>query len=223
MKSFLCISFYPLLQWDYKFENHTFIWICTHILDLIYMTSLEKSLCKIISKSIHVDTANIYLFKASDVVLVFLLLNLNILHTFFSVSFVDFEQVNVSRVVIINNSNSMWCLITFNEIFFFSLEKGDGIACVNYLKVKNDVTHWKVIISDKSQIHVTPNFLLLSSQIVILPATYYCNRLQEAKERISYRSVEIFSFLLVILNDFSLLYYLNFNLWSAILLQVILY
>ena len=71
------------------------------------MTSLEKSLCKIISKSIHVDTANIYLFKASDVVLVFLLLNLNILHTFFSVSFVDFEQVNVSRVVIINNSNSM--------------------------------------------------------------------------------------------------------------------
>ena len=63
----------------------------------------------------------------------------------------------------------MWCLVTFNEIFFFSLQKGGGTACVNYLKVKNDVTHWKTIISDKSQIHAAPNFLLLSTQIVILP------------------------------------------------------
>ena len=31
---------------------------------------------------------------ATDVVLVFLLLTLNIFHTFFSVSYVDFEQVN---------------------------------------------------------------------------------------------------------------------------------
>ena len=30
---------------------------------------------------------------------------------------------------------------TFNEVFFRSLEKGAGVACVNYLKVKNDVTH----------------------------------------------------------------------------------
>ena len=53
--------------------------------------------------------ANIYLFKVTiktlekgvkhvdDVVLLFLLLTLNIFHTFFSgVSIVDFEQVNVS-------------------------------------------------------------------------------------------------------------------------------
>ena len=172
---FLGVCFTPLLQRDYKFENHTFIWIRLHILHLVYTTSLtnlcfnkkfeleKKSSCKSISKSIHVDTANIYLFIASDAALVFSLLTLNIFHTFFSVSIVDFEQVNVGRVVIYNDSNSMWRLVTFNEIFFLSLQKGGGIACVNYLKVKNDVTHSKAIITDKSQIHASPNFSLLSS------------------------------------------------------------
>ena len=116
---FLGVCFTPLLQRDYKFENHTFIWIRLHILHLVYTTSLtnlcfdkkfeleKKSSCKSISKSIHVDTANIYLFIASDVALVFSLLTLNIFHTFFRVSIVDFEQVNVGRVVIYNDSNSM--------------------------------------------------------------------------------------------------------------------
>ena len=36
----------------------------------------------------------------SDVVLVFLMLTLNIFHTFFSVSLVDFEQVNVSWLIL---------------------------------------------------------------------------------------------------------------------------
>ena len=87
--------FTPLLQRDYKFENHTFIRIRIYISHLVYTTFLtnlcfnkkfeqeKKSLHKIISKSIHVDTANIYLFKANDVVLVLLLLTLNIFHTFF--------------------------------------------------------------------------------------------------------------------------------------------
>ena len=57
----------------------------------------------------------------------------------------------------------MWCLVTFSEFFFISSQKGDSIACVNYLKVKKDVTRWKTIISEKSQIHAAPNFLLLSS------------------------------------------------------------
>ena len=57
----------------------------------------------------------------------------------------------------------MWCLVTFNEIFFPSLQKGVGIACVNYLNVRNDVAHRKTIISDKSQTHAATNFLLLSS------------------------------------------------------------
>ena len=172
---FLGVCFTPLLQRDYKFENHTFIWIRLHILHLVYTTSLtnlcfnkkfeleKKSSCKSISKSIHVDTANIYLFIASDVAVVFSLLTLNIFHTFFRVSVVDFEQVNVGRVVIYNDSNSMWRLVTFNEIFFLSLQKGGGFACVNYLKVKNDVTHSKAIITDESQIHASPNFSLLSS------------------------------------------------------------
>ena len=38
--------------------------------------------------------------KTSDVVLVFLMLTLNIFHTFFSVSLVDFEQVNVSWLIL---------------------------------------------------------------------------------------------------------------------------
>ena len=45
------------------------------------------------------------MFKASDVVLVFLLLTFNIFHTFFSVYIVDFEQVNVISVVIYNPAN----------------------------------------------------------------------------------------------------------------------
>ena len=36
----------------------------------------------------------------SDVVLVFLMLTLNIFHTFFSVSLVDFEEVNVSWLIL---------------------------------------------------------------------------------------------------------------------------
>ena len=59
----------------------------------------------------------------------------------------------------------MWCLVTFNEIFFLSSQKGDGIARVNYLKVKNDVTHWKTIIPDKSQILPAPNFLLYVARL----------------------------------------------------------
>ena len=57
----------------------------------------------------------------------------------------------------------MWCLVTFNEIFLVSSQKGGGIASANYLKVKNDIAHWKTIISDKSQIHAISNFLLISS------------------------------------------------------------
>ena len=57
----------------------------------------------------------------------------------------------------------MWCLVTFNKILFLSSQKGGGIAAVNYLKVKTDVTHWKTIIPNKSQIPAASNFLLLSS------------------------------------------------------------
>ena len=42
--------------------------------------------------------------------------------------------------MIYNNSNSMRCLVTFNEFFFLLSQRGGGIAGVNYLKVKNDVT-----------------------------------------------------------------------------------
>ena len=44
----------------------------------------------------------------------------------------------------------MLFLVTFNEIFFRSSQKGGAIAGVNYLKVKNDFAHWKTIIPEKS-------------------------------------------------------------------------
>ena len=53
--------------------------------------------------------------------------------------------------------------VSSNEIFFFTSQKGDGIASANYLKVKNDVTYWITIVSDRNQIHAAPNFLFLSS------------------------------------------------------------
>ena len=65
--------------------------------------------------------------------------------------------------MICNKSNSMRCFVTFNEIFFLLSHRGGGIAGVNYLKVKNDVTHWKTIIPDNSQIQAASDFLLSSS------------------------------------------------------------
>ena len=44
--------------------------------------------------------ANIYIY-INDVALVFLFLTLNIFHTFFSVSIVDFKQVNIIWLVFI--------------------------------------------------------------------------------------------------------------------------
>ena len=65
--------------------------------------------------------------------------------------------------------------------------------------------------------------LKTSKHTGLYSATHYCTRLQQVKERIALGSVGIFSFLIVILNDSSLLYFLNFNLWCVILLRVILY
>ena len=53
--------------------------------------------------------------------------------------------------------------VSSNEIFFLTSQKGGGIASANYSKVKNDVTHWITIASDRNQIHAAPNFLFLSS------------------------------------------------------------
>ena len=47
-------------------------------------------------------------------------------------------------------------------------QKRGGTASVNYLKVKNGVAYWKMIIPDRKQIHAAPNVLLLGSQIASL-------------------------------------------------------
>ena len=46
-----------------------------------------------------------------------------------------------------------------------ALQKDDSITGADYLKVKKDAIHCKTIISERSQIHAVPNFLLLSSRI----------------------------------------------------------
>ena len=54
-----------------------------------------------------------------------------------------------------------------NESFFFASQKGGklfkSIASVNYLKVKNDISYWNMIVPDRNQIHGTPNFSFSSS------------------------------------------------------------
>ena len=63
----------------------------------------------------------------------------------------------------------MWYLVTFNEIFFLTSQKGGGTAGVNHLKnLKNDVTYWKTVFPVMSQIHAAPDFLLLSRDIASL-------------------------------------------------------
>ena len=49
-----------------------------------------------------------------DVVLVFLLVTLNIFHSFFSVSIVDFEEVNISWVSSVKDHRD-WLNITFDK------------------------------------------------------------------------------------------------------------
>ena len=56
----------------------------------------------------------------------------------------------------------------FQRNFLPYITKSGGIASVNNLKVKNDVTYWKTVIPDKNQIHDDPNFLLLNSYIASL-------------------------------------------------------
>ena len=45
-------------------------------------------------------------------------------------------------LIIYDKSNSMWCLVTFNKIFFFTSLKGGGFTSVNYLKMRGDY-HWQ--------------------------------------------------------------------------------
>ena len=87
------------------------------------------------------------------------------LHLHFFI-YISFHQIGQSHSVL-QNHWFMWLVI------FLTLQKGDGIANLDYLKVKNDVTHWKTIIPDRSQIHFALNFLLLSSYI----ASLCCNNL----------------------------------------------
>ena len=55
-----------------------------------------------------------------------------------------------------------------NEIFFLITEKVGGIASVNYLKVKNDVTYRNTIVPDRNQFHAAPNVLFSGSYIASL-------------------------------------------------------
>ena len=71
---------------------------------------------------------------------------------------------NLSYFVLLNHL-CMGFPVTFNKMFSLTSQKGDSIAGGDYLKVKNDVIHCKTIISNRSPIHATPNFSVLSSMI----------------------------------------------------------
>ena len=64
--------------------------------------------------AIFQSPVNICVFKV-DVILVFLLLTLNIFHTFSSVPVVDFKQVNVSWVIPITSSRTKRSILKISE------------------------------------------------------------------------------------------------------------
>ena len=76
-----------------------------------------------------------------------------------------FITLGNSSYLVLQNHSCMRCLVTSNEIFSLTSQKGDSVAGVDHLKVRNDVIHCKTIIAVRSQIHAAPNFSLLSSWI----------------------------------------------------------
>ena len=95
------------------------------------------------------------------------------------------------------------CLVTSNKIFSLTSQKGDIIAGVDYLKVRNEVVHCKTIISDRNQIHAAQSFSLLSSWI------------RDGGKTSLRRRTDIF------VSDRDPQWFFCINLWCAILLQVI--
>ena len=80
-------------------------------------------------------------------------------------------------------------------IFFLTSQKVGGIASVNYLKAKNDVTYLNTIIPVRNQIAELIAFKQLHCRSTSpQPATHYCTRPQGLKERRVLGSVGIFSF-----------------------------
>ena len=125
---------------------------------------------------------------------------------------------NLSHLVLQNHS-CMWCLVTSNKIFSLTLQKGDSIAGINYLKVKNDVIHCKTIISDRGQIHAAPNFSLLSSRISSYVTITCCKLLHQAikgERKNGFRSCRN-----IFISDRDPQRFFSITIWCAILLQVV--
>ena len=97
------------------------------------------------------------------------------------------------------------------------IQKGDSIAGVDYLKVRNDVINCKTIISDRSQIHAAPNFSLLSSCIAEY-VTIICYTLLHQATRDEGKTSLWRRFFV---SDRDPQRFFCINLWCAILLQVI--
>ena len=79
---------------------------------------------------------------------------------------------------VFENYSCMSSLLTFNKISFLTSQKGDCIAGVAYLKVKNHVTCWKTIIPEKSTLPKTFCFQKARLQIyvtkIIRPPDFLC-------------------------------------------------
>ena len=153
--------------------------------------------------------------------------NLLILHLHYSRSYyiyinaftIPFMTLRNSSHLVLQNHSCMRCLVTSNEIFSLTSQKGGSIAGVDYLKVRNDVIHCKTIISDRSQIHAAPNFLLLSSWIAkfvtITSYTLLHQATRDEGKTSLRRSRDIF------VSDRDPQRFFCINLWCDTLLQVI--
>ena len=94
-----------------------------------------------------------------------LLLHLHYSRSYYIHIYISFHHIGQFVTFGFAKSFCMGCLVIFNEIFSLTSQKGDSIAYVDYLKLKNDVIHCNTIISDKTQNHAASNFLLLSCWI----------------------------------------------------------
>ena len=69
-------------------------------------------------------------------------------------------KISISKSIYVDTYYVLFAIIvnehdvSSNEIFFLTSQKGGGIARKNYLKVKNDVTYWITIVSDRNQIQI---------------------------------------------------------------------
>ena len=69
-------------------------------------------------------------------------------------------KISISKSIYVDTYYVLFAIIvtehdvSSNKIFFLTSQTGGGISRKNYLKVKNNVTYWIMIVSDRKQIQI---------------------------------------------------------------------